>query len=288
MFFSTNNATELANALIAALSDIIRRSTGFTSTAQSSLQVTAQGDSVIGRFLPTNLPIWDGQLYKFILYSEFNSGVDINSDGDTKDAYVFDKDGDEIEQDPTTGAIVKKEGGLANPVWEAGECLSNPSLSCYRSPNEDQSNKRNIYTVIDSDSNAKFNINDQVIEFTLLNATLLQDYLGLEGNSFCSQLATTLGFTSLTKLQCAKLIIRFVRGQDILDWNGNCVEIFADPDNPPACRSEPRDNILGDIFHAQPIQIEPSRLSHQLRRIYVVRLYLINVYGHCIQRVMPR
>lgn len=257
LFFSTNNATELANALTAALSDIIRRSVGFTSTAQASLQVTAQGDSVIGRFLPTNLPVWDGQLYKFVLFSEFNSGVDRNGDGDTKDMYVLDKDGDEIVQDTTTGALLKKSGGPANPVWEAGACLSNSSLSCYRSPDENQSNKRKIYTVIDSDSNGKFDSNDQVIEFTIANANLLQDYLGIEGNNFCSQFATTLGLSSLTKLQCAKLIIRFVRGQDILDWNGNCTVPFTDPDNPPSCRTEPRENILGDIFHAQPVEIKP-------------------------------
>ncbi|HEY4715844.1 MAG TPA: hypothetical protein VII00_01935, partial [bacterium] len=206
--------------------------------------------------------LWEGHLYRFNMYNEPVTGVDLNNDGDKTDQLVTDYDNDIVTVDSTTGNPVKKKNNNpAREYWDAGKCLSDsayipPSgVSCYTS-----SSDRKIYTAVDLNNDGII-ASQEKITFSLSNLASIKDYLGLEGNAYCSGLSTQLGiaFPSATAVSscavppftdnalnyCACLLIEFVRGKDILDEDidGN--------------RNEDRTWKLGDIFHSTPTIIEP-------------------------------
>ena len=80
IFKNTSSAAELADALNKAVSDVVDRSTSFSSSAANSLQTskTAQTGSYLARFRPLQGPAWEGHLFKANIFDEFGMGCDPN------------------------------------------------------------------------------------------------------------------------------------------------------------------------------------------------------------------
>lgn len=141
LFANTMNAQELADALTAAVSDVVKRATAFSSANTNSIQLskTSGADAYLGRFRPNNAAQWEGHLFAAQLFDEFGEGCDErfatagqktlacgtdpaknpNIDGDEypvgtpsvgkaicQSVYLVDKDCDPIVED-TTGSFKK-------------------------------------------------------------------------------------------------------------------------------------------------------------------------------------
>ncbi len=78
LFKNTSSGDELATALQQAVSDVVSRSTSFSSTAASSLQTakTAQTGSYLARFRPLQGPAWEGHVFSATIFDEFGMGCD--------------------------------------------------------------------------------------------------------------------------------------------------------------------------------------------------------------------
>ncbi len=78
LFANTTSAQELADALTVAVSDVVSRSTAFSSANTNSIQLsrTSGADAYLGRFRPTNAPMWEGHLFAAQLFDEFGEGCD--------------------------------------------------------------------------------------------------------------------------------------------------------------------------------------------------------------------
>jgi type IV pilus assembly protein PilY1 len=246
------------------------------------------------------------------------TNVNANLDGklagtnaDCSGFYIVDKDCDPVVEDPATGAFKKgtfdASGNLtatltdAAPFWDAGKVLSDPAQPGYRSASSTADNRRKIYTVVDNNggtADGKFTAADTKIEFTAGNVDDLRPYLGLDG-AWCGRLFDRLGFVkpgtgwgTEELRKCAKQVIWFIRGYDVLDEDDDgCAGpggLTADErQHPKACasdadcspstagscnagrctcaagdRGEERDLTaghwkLGDIFHSSPQVVDP-------------------------------
>ncbi len=259
LYFSAENKDALADALKQVLDDVIRRATSYANISAASFQVSSTSGAFIPRFFPSTGSFWKGYLYAFKQYNEVLTGVDLNNNGRVIDQIVVDRDTDIVTVDNTTGYPVKESGLPANEYWEAGRCLSDPSYNggvCYTAADD-----RRIYTAVDLNNDGIISPDEQIPFRTDIPSSqfaVLRDFLGLEGNSYCSDLSYQLGFTfpDATKVSacagftdatdyCACLLIEFVRGRDILDENGN------------NSRNDDRPWKLGDIFHSTPQEIVP-------------------------------
>ncbi len=78
LFKNTSSGEELAAAMKAAVSDVVSRSTSFSSSAASSLQTakTAQTGSYLARFRPLQGPAWEGHIFSATIFDEFGMGCD--------------------------------------------------------------------------------------------------------------------------------------------------------------------------------------------------------------------
>ena len=173
----------------------------------------------------------------------------------------------------------------ANPYWDAGEVLSDSTQTGYRSADESAANKRSIWTVVDANADGQFTAADGLTEFTTANAATLAPLMQLDptwclnllkraslcGSGSAPACPTVAGWTTANTNECAKQIIHFIRGWDVLDQDGdNC----AGPGNPnnAGCaagqdgeqrdrandsRTDPTFYKLGDVFHSSPIVVEP-------------------------------
>lgn len=163
--------------------------------------------------------------------------------------YIVDQDCDPVIEDQDTGAFRKasfSNGALsptasaAAPFWDAGRALSDSSAAntAYRSaedsatndPSESRSHRR-ILTVLDSGGDGRYTSSDapassDLVSFDIANVAQLRPYLGAD-DAWCKALYRRLGFklsgnanTALSddeRTTCAKQIIYFIRGWDVLD-----------------------------------------------------------------------
>lgn len=266
LYFSANDPSGLADALKQVLEDVIRRATSYSNISAASFQVSSTSGAFIPRFFPSTASFWKGYLYAFRQYNEVLTGVNLNNDidpvtgqPDITDQLIVDRDTDIVTVDNTTGYPVKQSGAQAKEYWEAGRCLSDPSYNggnCYVS-----ADARNIYTAVDLNNDGIIASNEQIpfrSDIPSSQFAVLRDFLGVEGNSFCSDLSTQLGFTfpDATRVSacagftnatdyCACLLIEFVRGRDIFDEDGD------------GSRNDDRPWKLGDIFHSTPQEVIP-------------------------------
>ncbi len=246
-YYTADDGASLRQALLDIINSVQTRATSFSSAAASALQVRAAGATLIPRFTPARNKTapWQGFLYRFNLGPErllncVPGGTgDLNADGDCDDTHLIDAEGDAIIENDE-GNFVKLSDSLtpAVPFWEAGAKLKAPG----------QTTKwmtRKIYTIVDSNNDNKLDANDTPIEFNEANAALLQDYLGVSNNpNGCNDLAAKIGLTSLTPIECTKLIIRWYRGANALHID-------------PAERNYDRPFLLHDIFHSSPVTVDP-------------------------------
>jgi type IV pilus assembly protein PilY1 len=286
LFANTSSGEQLRDALNTAVSDVVSRSTSFSSSNANSLQTskTNQVDAYLGRFRPfEGSTMWEGHLFAAMVFDEFAQGCDErfstanqktlacgtsaaqnpNLNGDEKDgkavcgsAFMVDKDCDPIIADSqgnykkgtfdSDGTLVAAPGD-ANMAWDAGKVLSCPFVDgngdCaetgsatpgYRSAKEGVANSRSITTVVDLNGDGKLTPADGLVDFTADNAAALAPSMDLE-RSWCLELLRKTGncgdttfpacpaWSTATKELCAKQVIHFIRGWDVLDWdNDHC------------------------------------------------------------------
>jgi type IV pilus assembly protein PilY1 len=229
---SVGTASQLKQAIAAAIDEVSSRSISFASASLSTLQASASQSVLVPRFIPEQKAHWNGHLYSFDLWSEFTGGCSVPTSGpsdytnadydcDSKCTSVFlrDRDGVFIGEDATgafkrvgspasetrlapcgNGSRCTKAAGTcddigtvdAEPFWDVGEMLS-------RGSDEDGAkewNERRIYTVIDDASPRKeFTGADTVVQLADDDATIttLLPYLNVKGNTtFCQNLARQL------------------------------------------------------------------------------------------------
>ncbi|XXF77355.1 pilus assembly protein PilY [Myxococcaceae bacterium GXIMD 01537] len=257
-YYTANNTDELAQAVKSAIQSVQTRSTSFSSSSVSSLQVNRAGGTLVPRFRPSKGAVtpWQGFLYRFSLAPEVLLGCtkdaggtnakDLNKDGDCDDIHLIDMDDKAVIEDDQ-GNFVRLDDPtkLAKPFWEAGAKLKErPAGSPLPAGQTDNWKRRRIFTIVDSNKDGKLTRLDKPVEFKEENADVLQEYLGISNNSAeCSALATQLGLATLPPLDCAKLVIRYYRGADVLNAD-------------PALRGYDREFLLNDIFHSSPISVE--------------------------------
>ena len=290
-FSLASNATELATAVYNAVNMVIPKEDSFSAATTTSLQTvqTAQSEAYLTRFKPNQTPTWEGHVFEGLLFDEALNGCDpnkvpadepqvscgtktvsanFNGNADVvsglsicSETFLVDADCDEVSEDPQTGNFVKKGSGLtpANFPWDAGAVLSSPSSTGYRSADEGSTKARNIFTYV----------NGTKVAFTAANAATLKPYMNI-GSAWCTAFLSRIGASagSDAALECAKEIIYFVRGWDVLDQDGDGC---AGPGNTPSTKcsgkGEERDRVndsssspffwkLGDVFHSSPATVQ--------------------------------
>jgi type IV pilus assembly protein PilY1 len=265
---SASTASELENALASIVSDVNTRGTSFSAASVTTVQTQGTTYAFIPRFQPSRKNLWAGHLFRFNLFNEFASGCqpadtvppmtadklsrNPNGNGTCSDVYLEDSTGKFVQEDPTGNYVLVDTSATwdslkgwpllnppvpATPFWDASAQLQTRKTA---------TDPRTIYTVVDSNGNGVLEPSEQ-IAFTAANVAAIEPYLALEGatGKFCSALATAQNKTYATEQSCAVDLINFVRGQDLLDENGN------------GNRTETRGTVLGDIFHSAPALITP-------------------------------
>jgi type IV pilus assembly protein PilY1 len=246
------NATSyqtMLEVLRTVLAEVNRQATSFSSTAVAQLQTSSGTAAFVPRFKPDRDRLWNGFLYRWGVFNEFVEDRDLNTDGDKEDVFLVQKTlnpngaqrSDIVGEDEQGNFILPNNANLpAVPWWEANQRLTN--LAASRGLNA-----RRIYTVLDdADPRGRIDSRDTLIEFNESNVDRLLPYLGLQGTTTCSRLSEAMiDPTIATDLrQCALLLIRYTRGHDVLDADGN------------GNRNETREHLLGDVFHSPPTLLD--------------------------------
>jgi type IV pilus assembly protein PilY1 len=320
VYQNTSNPTELANAVYNAVNRVTPRDISFSAATSNSLQTvqTAASQAFITRFRPNTLNSWEGHVFEAFLFDEFLNGCDPTKDQDHQPqvtckgktvpanefsgtnacngTFLIDLDCDQIIEDSSTGDFLKKGTTLpARLPWDAGQVLSEtnfPDKSCpvtnpycipnpdYRSADETSTSKRSIFTWIGG----------KRVDFTVANVATIQPYLAIDNSPasgpWCTNLLTTIGFNVTAMLPadqltlCAKQVIYYARGWDVLDQDGDGCGGPGNPKNTASCQrgtlGEERDRDkdgtstattftpstspffwkLGDISHSSPAAVQ--------------------------------
>lgn len=275
-YYTANDKNTLETQLRAVISSVNQRATAFGVSSISTLQTSSGLSTLVPRFVPGKPgQQWTGFLYRFGLENEQVNGCvagtpsdpkDINSDGDCNDLFYMDRDEDIVIEEPVTGLFIKQGTTQeAKPLWEAGWALKydNPTYSGY--PTTESSPRlnpdtRNIWTVTDDPgaTDNRIDRKDPLVAFTKANAAKLMGWMGISqdisGDESCKTILVSMGYDvtlpppvgepSNWGQKCAEVVIEWFRGKK-----------STNPD--PVRRNEPRDWLLGDIFHSSPVLVEP-------------------------------
>ena len=289
---TASNSSEMRQALTQIQEVINTRATSFSVATLSTLQSQAGHSVIVPRFDPAKGPFWDGHLFRFELYSEFvnhcipNTATDIDCDGTCGGVFLQDKLGHFIQEDGTGSFKVNEPdrpscsesacgagncglpgGADATPWWDSGVLLRDRSWKA-----------RYVYTVVDDVVDGRLDASDH--EFRLVDddatAVKLVPYLNLVGTPVCTRLAADIGLAGdpttaaaivvdTTYVACAKEIIRFALGADVLNSMNR-----TGTDYPPRASTtgavdrsllKDRNWKLGDIFHSSPVVVDPPSPS---------------------------
>ena len=254
LYHQANDGAGLKLALQDIIANVDRRATSFSAASVAGTQLTGAGGTLVPRLRPgrdRDEP-WRGYLYRYKLASELLLGCkperatqpggdtkDLNGDKDCADLHLIDADGEAVVENEL-GDFVKLKDRLipARPFWEAGQQLKASSAPTQRWKT------RNLYTIVDNAGPAgdgpdgRIDSHDTPVAFTEDNASVLRAFLGI-GEGGCTVAGTKLGPEA-----CARAVIRYYRGADVLN-----------PD--PARRDFDRPFLLHDIFHSAPRSVEP-------------------------------
>lgn len=225
--------------------------------------------------------------------TEEGDPLDLNDDGDCDDSFYLDRPAgftpgpgrvpspaaftaNNIVEENVSGEWVKAatarrnasgrlEGGdLAVPFWNLGETLGRRSASAPCEQLGDpgapirETGGRCVFTMVDRDGNGRYDQEDNPpVPFDVQHAEALRPLLLAGGDGFCSDVFARLDRVwtgdAAEEAECARAVIRFVRGQDIFDADGD-----RDRDEDRPCAEDSgRSCKLGDIFHSSPIVVEP-------------------------------
>jgi len=275
LYLEAIGAGDIRTALDTIVADILKRSTSFSVASVTSVQTRTTTAVFLPRFKPSALSQWEGHLYRYKLFNENAAGCTVPDDTTLKpgfssltadqlsrnpngsstcsDVYLKDADNDfvgenedgdyyklDASQTYDTGSNaygwpLRDPGVAARPVWDGGALLA------ARDPAT-----RVVKTAVDFNSNGVIESGEQ-IDFTAANVSRLVGPLGLGGvtGPFCQQLAG-LAYTSFpTESACAETLIRWVRGEDVFDADGDLNY------------TEARRMVLLDIFHSSPVLVVP-------------------------------
>jgi type IV pilus assembly protein PilY1 len=292
IFVGAEDPAALKDGINYVIQEISNRSTSFSVATVSTLQTTSGRAVIVPRFDPNKTAHWQGHLYRFDLYSEFvNACVpygegDLDCDGQCVSAFLSDDSGNDsvtsLVSEDGNGAFVRNEPSdqplcsqapacgatqcgvpgneSARPFWDAGAELANQSWKT-----------RNVWTVVDTNGDGRIDADDAMVDLTgATDAAALKivPYLALgtsaTGQSVCGDLANRLVGagdpagadrirSDTSKVECAKTIIRFALGADVLNTLGK-----AAPEWPRAPEQLlDRAFKLGDIFHSSPVVVDP-------------------------------
>jgi type IV pilus assembly protein PilY1 len=254
LYHQANDGVGLKKALENIIANVDRRATSFSSASVSGTQLSGAGGTLVPRLRPgrdRDEP-WRGYLYRYKLASELLLGCapdkaaasggdakDLNGDKDCEDVHLIDADGDAVVENEL-GDFVKLKDRLqpARPFWEAGQQLKATATPTQRWKT------RAIYTIVDnggpggSGPDGRLDSNDTPVAFTVENAALLREYLGI-GEGGCTVAGEKLGPDD-----CARAVIRYYRGADVLNTD-------------PTRRDFDRPFLLHDIFHSAPQSVDP-------------------------------
>ncbi|HSI04207.1 MAG TPA: hypothetical protein VLC93_07020, partial [Myxococcota bacterium] len=248
------NVSTLSTVLSQIITEIISRAAGFTAPSIPTTRFTGTSSLANAVFRPaTAFPLWEGHLYTFNICDERLARITGDActcgSSSTDDTCIQDFNGNAIDFD-NDGNLVSR------PLWDAALCLagdvantvgivpmdqSNLDVSrCFRTSDESATNARKILTAFDSDSDGTIETTEQ-LPFTVANAGTLQ---------------TKLGVASLSE---AERLVRFYRGADVDDINGN--GNITEDRNLSTMRDGSGTPLngwwkLGDIFHSIPNAVE--------------------------------
>lgn len=115
LFFFSNNAEELADAIVGAVSDIVQKSQSFTAATVPATRTSDGGNIYTSLFLPrSDDPYWEGHLKLF----------NITADGD-----ILDENGNcALVSPPPPGCKAGAISQTAQPYWDAGEEIPDPAV----------------------------------------------------------------------------------------------------------------------------------------------------------------
>lgn len=238
LFFTSNNAEELTEAITKSITDIVEKSQSFTAATVPSTRTTAGGDFFTSFFLPSaKQAFWEGHLRAF----------DIDAVGD-----IFDKNGNCAFIDPDPGECNSGPfNPAAVPFWDAGQGIP-------------ASGSRNLYTSIPNGTKNKAVRFDQ---------NLTPDHLGLSAFAAPPSSAPNPlypGSGARNEEGLADEIVSFARGCEFATGvSGTNV----DSDVPCTDRLWK----LGDIFHSAPAVVTgpagsiPELSYAQFRETYKLR-----------------
>ncbi len=275
LYIEAATAAGIHQAMQDVVNDILKRSTSYAVASITSVQTRTTTAVFVPRFKPSVLTNWEGHLYRYKLFNEYAAGCTTadttpippataltadqlsrnpNGDGDCQDIYLVDADGSFIGEN-SDGDYVKLDTSQpypwpptttpATPVWDAAQKLEANGPA-----------GRTIYTAVDLDGNGELAhptctsgvcSNGEQIAFNTANVNSLLDALALGGvnGPFCTNLASELATTFASEADCADILIRWVRGEDVFDENAN------------GSTSDARAMMLGDIFHSSPYLVTP-------------------------------
>ncbi len=214
---------------------------------------------------------------------------DLNGDKDCDDTFFVDKPAGfisapglvpaissftraNIVQENVEGAWVKAQtaavnsegrlvGGMpAQPFWDLAETLGQRSASATCDPTKplDPTNGRCVFTMIDRDKDGRFTEADNPPEpFDLAHRDQLKQYLLAAGDGFCvgafAKLRKAWTGAAAQQDECVDTLIRFVRGEDVFDYDGDRLTT----EDRPCADDTSRSCKLADIFHSTPVTVEP-------------------------------
>jgi type IV pilus assembly protein PilY1 len=278
-----NNAADgaaLASGVAQVVAQISNTATAFGAPAATALTTinAVNTKAFLTRFKPTQKPTWEGHVYEWLLFDEAAAGcnpakkpdpsdptqqvicrnktVSANFNGDTTfdgfnvctGSFLVDADCDEVVEDSASGKWFKKgSGGVAATMfWDAGEVLSTPTKTGYRTAAEhdDPGNlapvssfapgktPRNLWAALPDGT---------MLQLETKNAAQLAPYMNLD-QAWCSSMEATAKLCGSSPLpscpvttsgdwrtSCAQQVILFARGWDVLDQDADGC---AGPGNP--------------------------------------------------------
>jgi type IV pilus assembly protein PilY1 len=261
LYFEGTSPGELRDAFDKIINDILKRSTSYSVASVTSVQTRTTTAVFIPRFKPSVLTFWEGHLYRYKLFNENAAGctsadtsptppatklsadqLSRNPNGNSScgDVYTVDANGQFVGENSDGDFMVLNSSFQptttpATPIWDAAERLKVMGPA-----------NRTIHTYVDSDADGVVDEGEQ-LAFTTANVSALLPALNLGGvtGDFCQTLAADLGMSFATESDCASVLIRYVRGEDVFDENANGLTTDARP------------IMLGDIFHSSPVLVVP-------------------------------
>ena len=219
--------------------------------------------------------------------------LDLNGDKDCEDTFYLDKpagftlapgsvpslaqfSASNIVQENVAGDWVKvttatrrADGKLvggtpAVPFWDLAETLGSRSASapCAQlgSPGTaiSPTGGRCVFTMKDRNGDGKYtDVDNPPLPFDVSNLADLQPLLLAGGDGFCTDVFARLNRvwtgTADEQADCARAVIRFIRGQDVFDFDGDTNTT----EDQPCADAQHRSCKLADIFHAAPVLVDP-------------------------------